>query len=457
VSAGSWSIRRRLTTWLALSAVGQAVVIAAVGAWFIAQSVDRELKALMLEEFAELHLDFAESAGDREAFAKIAEEFAEEHTANQLAWRVWANDDVWGEFGEVALFEAMELQRAPLEETTAPRMGMYWRVEELTPALTVGLLIDGTPQVAMIRRFGVIALVVLGIVAAVVALCSGFIGRQVGTLLLQVAENARAVRDPREAHALEIANAPEEIREVADALTEMLNKIHKEKDRAQLMTSGLAHELRSPLQNLIGEAEVTLMRERSSAEYKKVLDGQLEELRDLGRVVDNLVMLCGPSESSAASGVERFDLGREADLRLRREYANAARQGVELEVRADGDLAMNGDREALLLAVRNLVGNAIEWSPRGGQVEVHMHGAPEAVHVTVDDAGPGVDESLRESIFEPFTRGPSSNGHRIGYGLGLALTRTAVEAHSGTVAVEDSPLGGARFRIDLPRAASQAS
>jgi signal transduction histidine kinase len=71
----------------------------------------------------------------------------------------------------------------------------------------------------------------------------------------------------------------------------------------------------------------------------------------------------------------------------------------------------------------------------------------------VDDSGPGVPLSEREKIFEAFFQGAAkSREHRIGYGLGLALTRDAVVAHGGEVKVEDSPLGGARFRLSLPRA-----
>jgi signal transduction histidine kinase len=192
------------------------------------------------------------------------------------------------------------------------------------------------------------------------------------------------------------------------------------------------------------------MRPRDAAEYRRVLESHYEEIASLGRVVDNLVALCSPGSPCSAPR-ERFDLAGEARLRLGREHQEAERHGVRLELGSHGDTHVSGDREALLLALRNVVANAIQWTPAGGTVAVDLAGEAVAIQVTVDDAGPGIPVSDRERIFEPFHRGSQRNGRRVGYGLGLSLTRTAVEAHGGSVTVEDSALGGARFRIVVPR------
>jgi signal transduction histidine kinase len=139
-------------------------------------------------------------------------------------------------------------------------------------------------------------------------------------------------------------------------------------------------------------------------------------------------------------------------VRLRRERAHAARRGTELSSEARGDLTICGDREALWLVVSNLVANAIDYAPPGGRVRLEMSAAGERVRVIVDDSGPGVPAEERERIFESFYRGPTSKGKRAGYGLGLSIVRKAVHAQGGTIAVETSPFGGARFKVELPRA-----
>jgi two-component system heavy metal sensor histidine kinase CusS len=231
----------------------------------------------------------------------------------------------------------------------------------------------------------------------------------------------------------------------------MLANIRQHTDRARLMTAGMAHELRSPIQNLMGETEVALMRERDASEYRRVLESHYEELASLGRVVDNLVSLCAPTNTDANLPREGFDLAREARLRLGREHQQAERHGVRLELESHGDTQLSGDREAMLLALRNVVANAIEWSPAGANVAIDLAGEEGSVRVTVDDAGPGIPAPERERVFEPFYRGKQREGKRIGYGLGLALTRSAIEAQGGQVTVEDSPLGGARILIVVPR------
>jgi signal transduction histidine kinase len=203
----------------------------------------------------------------------------------------------------------------------------------------------------------------------------------------------------------------------------------------------------------MGETQVALLRERDTDEYRQVLESHLEELGQLSRVVDNLVTLCAAGELQRRRGTERFDLGKEARLRLSREFQLASRSDVELVIETEGPLDCEGDREALLLALRNVVTNAIEWSPKGATVAVKLRGDGVRREIIVDDAGPGVPVAERERIFEPFHRGPAARGRRVGFGLGLALTRSAVEAHGGAIDVGRSPQGGARFRIVLTHSA----
>jgi two-component system heavy metal sensor histidine kinase CusS len=292
----------------------------------------------------------------------------------------------------------------------------------------------------------------LTVLAGTIAFFAGalLVGRACKSLR-QVCDQVRAVRATADGAQLGIPGAPDEVREVIDAVSTALGHAHSEAERTRLLTTGLAHELGSPLQNLIGETEVALMSERTSREYRDVLHSHLEELRDIGRAIGNLMTLCTLSGQSPPADVEEFDLGREASMRLRREHTYAERRGVTLAMSQDGDLTVVGDREALLLAVANVVANAIDWSPRGGRVELALAGREHALEVRVDDGGPGIAADERSKIFEPFYRGPAAKGKRAGYGLGLSITKKAVETHGGALEVEASPLGGARFTLRLPR------
>jgi two-component system heavy metal sensor histidine kinase CusS len=206
------------------------------------------------------------------------------------------------------------------------------------------------------------------------ALVTGLITFLGGKLLInravdymrQIAERMRELRTAQNPEPL--VNAPDEIKAIHEALSALMASIHTEQERTRLLTAGLAHELGSPLQNLIGETEVALMSDKSPEEYRTVLESHLDELRDIGHAIGNLMTLVSIDESATPHDLERFDLAGEAEVRLRRERAHAQRRGIELDVAKDGDLGLVGDREALWLVVSNLVANAIDYTPRGGRV-----------------------------------------------------------------------------------------
>jgi two-component system heavy metal sensor histidine kinase CusS len=270
--------------------------------------------------------------------------------------------------------------------------------------------------------------------------------------LRAVSASVRKVQAPAETVNVDVSRAPDEIRDVVDAMHELLRNIQVATERHRVLYASMAHELRAPIQNLVGATEVALLSRREADSYRRVLESNLDELRELGDAIDNLMTICAPQSLGAHTPVsEDFDLVEEARLRLERERARAQRQGVRFELHTSGNTRMRGDRERILRALRNLAANAIEWSSKGGAVRVEIEGLERDIVILVDDDGPGVPVEQREKIFDPFYRGPSAHGRRVGYGLGLAMVKDAADHHAGSVAVESSPSGGARFRLTLPR------
>jgi two-component system heavy metal sensor histidine kinase CusS len=329
--------------------------------------------------------------------------------------------------------------------------GLRWRTEPLKADLAVSLVLDGRPHMSELRRyqwFATSVILAYGLIGAVMGL---FLIQRVSKRLRRVADSARAVRELGTQVAIDDEGAPEEIRDVSEALQELLGNIRAESERNRVLLASMAHELRSPIQNLVGETEVALFQPRDNESYRRILESHLEEMRDLGDAIDNLVTICSKRDVPAGNEPEAFDLWDEAEIRLQRERSHARRRNVNLELVHDGNTRMEGDREGLLRALRNLAANAVEWSPDGGQVRVQLLGKDGQVIATVDDAGPGVPPEARLRIFDPFVRGPTASGRRIGYGLGLAIVKSAVDRQGGTVFVGESPLGGARFQMVLPK------
>jgi signal transduction histidine kinase len=446
----SWFLRRRITVAFGLTTLLLSLVISVPSAWIVHATIQEEIRALAREELDETRAYFADRSLSVEGFVAAARVMSLEHPENRLAWRVWngASAEPWAELGAPELLALAPGARPEFEGVQALPEHLRLATGALDGGFFAAVVLDASHQGERFGRFLLTALGFVCLATLAATLAGHLVARRVSHLLAGVAESARTEetvdRWPSP------GAAPQEIQAVIVALQDTLRRIREETENAHLMISGLAHELRSPLQNLMGETQVALLREREPGEYRRVLESHLEELGELSRVVDNLVTMSALEEARRRRTVEHFDLAEEARLRLSREQQLARHRNVELRFVAEGPLRVAGDRESLLLALRNLVTNAIEWSPPGKPVEVRMAAGPEGLEIVIDDAGPGVPPSERERIFRPFYRGPAANGRRVGFGLGLALTHSTVRAQGGRIEVGDSPLGGARFRVLLP-------
>jgi signal transduction histidine kinase len=458
LTARRWSFAWRTMRLYVLCTTLLVLAASLTSGFFLYQAVNGELDAIAEGQIKELRVRFQkfEQIPDQAEFDKIIWQLAHKYP-NQAAWRVWhvPTGKLWGTFGAKELLSDDLPAGSPMAATLRLPGWRRWRSEVLDKGLVVELVVDGAPQLSTLHRYEMFGWVLVGTSLVLGLLLGGFLFLRVSRLLRRVAESARAVRQPGETMTVDLGNAPDEIHDVVAALRQLLENIHSEAERSRVFYASMAHELRSPIQNLVGETEVALFAQRDAGTYRRVLESNLEELRDLGDAIDNLIAICSrPSDRDGRGGQEEFCLADEAEIRLQRERAHAERHGVALELTSRGDTRMCGDREGILRALRNLAANAIEWSEKGKEVHVRLEAGEREVTVTVDDAGPGVPVEMREQIFDPFYRGPAARGRRIGYGLGLAIVRSAVEGQGGRVEVGTSPEGGARFQLVLPKESS---
>ncbi|MCE9593043.1 MAG: HAMP domain-containing histidine kinase [Planctomycetes bacterium] len=445
-----WSLAGRLTAFFAVGTLLIVIANAIVTALFLRNSIETALEGAVANGLAEVEKDFAETAYRPDDFKEITDRIGESHAGLEMAWRVWNPDtgEVWGEFGRRDHLKEAAPTLDTLERTLNDG-ALWWRVTRFKSGHVVAMVVNGKSRLALLSEYEL--LVIKRVVASVAfaALISWLFMRRVSLLLRKVADDLRAESsgEPR----LNVDKAPAEIVALTDALRQRLARVRDASEKAQLFTASLAHELRSPIQNLIGETEVALIAPRDAATYRAVLESNLHELRELGDAVDNLMTICTQRASDSKILREEFDLGDEAEIRLARERGRGRLIGVELDLVRTGNTRLVGDRESLLRALRNLAGNAIDFSPPGSRVEIAIVGEPDAIRVTVDDQGPGVPPELRERIFEAFFTGPAKQGGRLGYGLGLSIARTAAIGQGGTIDVSTNARGGASFRVILPR------
>ena len=318
--------------------------------------------------------------------------------------------------------------------------------------LVVEMIVDASESQAALYKYLVSAGMTLLLFVGLAALSAWYTAWRGLRSLRELARQARAIEGPQRGAALQLDDAPRELRELGGELNAMLERIEAGLSSMRTFTAGLAHELRSPLQNLMGETEVALLSERSKGEYAQLLRSNLDDLHALSDAIDNLITWCRSSDpKQPRAALERFDFAQEARLRLERERRTAERGGIGLRVESAGDTQLVADREGSLRVLRNLVGNAIAFSPAGAAVEVRIEGDELGVALFVEDRGPGIPAELADRLFEPFVSGRPRKGERGGYGLGLAICRSIMQQHGGSLHFESRAGGGTRFVARFPR------
>jgi two-component system sensor histidine kinase QseC len=270
---------------------------------------------------------------------------------------------------------------------------------------------------------------------------------------LQPLDDLRAAiagRDIANLHAVE-AQPSVELQPVIDELNGLLARLDASVVRERRFTADAAHELRTPLAVLRIHAE-NAMAALNEDERKTALTMLVRGVDRASRLVEQLLTLARVEPEAATHRFETVRLNALVREELAALAPVAARRGQEVDFTDDGETEVNGNRALLGILVRNLVDNALRYSPDGAPVRVFLQqvASGERVQLRVEDEGPGIAPELARRVFERFFRADTSRGD--GAGLGLSIVARIAELHGGTVQVR-SPQAGARGGISVELAA----
>ncbi|MBM3674905.1 MAG: HAMP domain-containing protein [Actinobacteria bacterium] len=236
----------------------------------------------------------------------------------------------------------------------------------------------------------------------------------------------------------------DEVDRLAHTMNQMLDRLEGASTRQRRFVSDASHELRSPVATIRATGEVALAHPEQ-ADWERVVHRMLDEDERLGRIVDDLLLLARDDEGMpppAATEVDLDDAVLEEAIRVR---------NVEVRTEQVSAGRVRGSRDQLARVVRNLLDNAARHASTTVVVALRVEG--DDVVLNVDDDGPGIAPEDTERVFERFTRLDEGRARDAGgLGLGLAMVRSIVERHGGTVCVQTAPppLGGARLEVRLP-------
>jgi signal transduction histidine kinase len=235
-----------------------------------------------------------------------------------------------------------------------------------------------------------------------------------------------------------------ELEEARSALEERNAELQMKRTLAQT----LVHDLKSPLSAILGNLD--LLELRGTEELRYLVQRSKQGAALMLKMILDLLDVDGLEEGRLKPALERFDATELVKEALNGAEAAAGQKGVRLELAAAGAVGVDADPVLLRRVVDNLLANAVAHSPKNSRVEVALRLREEGLELAVSDEGPGIAEEHRDRVFEKYDQADlRSSGLSINRGLGLTFCRLAVEAHGGTIWIEDGPGGGACFRLLL--------
>lgn len=313
----------------------------------------------------------------------------------------------------------------------------------------VALALDTSEQQALLaqyRRNLVFVLLCGSVVAALLGWVVAKRGLQPVRVLAQAAYRISASRlDER----LNVEHAPSELKQAAAAFNEMLSRLQDSFHRLADFSSDLAHELRTPINNLMGQTQVALSRTRTAEDYRRVLESNAEEYERLARMIDDMLFLAKADHAQASVRRERVDVRAEIDKVV--EFYDAYLQDRRLTVACHGTGTIIGDRLLVQRAISNLLSNAIRHTPPAGDIGIVVDARADAVELRVANPGPGIAPGHLPRVFDRFYRVERAGaGTHDGTGLGLAIVQSIARLHGGTVSVDSEPAGLTAFTLRFP-------
>nr|WP_207196762.1 heavy metal sensor histidine kinase [Pseudomonas sp. TH08] len=294
-----------------------------------------------------------------------------------------------------------------------------------------------------------IALIGLAIVGVLMASALGYWVARIGLKpLIKLSHEAQRLAPPLRAGRLRLSPLPPELEQFVDSFNSTLERVEQAYSRLESFNADVAHELRSPLTNLIGQTQVALTRGRSAEHYFEVLQSNLEELERLRSIINDMLFLASADQGNKATKLTSTSMAAEVATTL--EYLDFILEDAQVQVRVSGDALVQIEVAHLRRALINLLSNAVQHTAPGQVIEVRIEVEEHQVSIGVANPGSPIAGEHLPRLFERFyrvdaSRSNSGNNH----GLGLAIVKAIALMHGGDVFVR-SDRGMNTFGIYLP-------
>lgn len=463
------SFRFLLAARFTLVMIGAVAALALLSFYALGQALDRELNASMVNVAsiqAATVTDDPSGAMHFHEWELTAEEAASVRDLIRYL-QIWSADGEslirTSHITEDLPLDTAALARAAGGQLTwtegsfqgVPIRALYYPLERFGELHIQHVLQVAAPLEARDRMLQTVTLLLLLILTSVAALTfsgawwlAGRAVQPVDTIVDQA--EAIAAGSPR--RSIEAYANTLEYQRLVQVLNRMLGRLDQALETQKRFTADASHELRTPLTVLRGELELALRKDRAPEEYTRVIRTSLEEAERLSRLAEDLLTLTRSEAGAQSVQIRGFDLEGRVDHAVRRFFHEAERKSVDLHGPTAGPVWVEADPDLIDRVIWNLLGNALKFTPAGGEIGISVQEEEAGVTLEVTDTGPGIPAEKLRSVFDRFFRideARTSGEETSGTGLGLAIVKAIVEMHGGSVSADNRPDGGAVFRVTL--------
>lgn len=276
-------------------------------------------------------------------------------------------------------------------------------------------------------------LIIIGLIGTICLMILGWVAAWRGLRPVQkMASVAEGISVQNLSERLEVEKTPTELRSLAVAFNDMLDRLESALEKLSDFSSDLAHEIRTPINNLMTQTQVCLSRSRDIDAYKEVLFSNLEEFEHLAKMVSDMLFLAKAENGLYLPNLQQVDLVKEIEALFDFYDAFAAERGMTLRQKGSGRVM--GDPLMLRRAIGNLLSNAIKYGKTDSIIQINCKQKGKTTIVSVENESTPYTQEQLSRLFDRFYRTDASRQRtEEGTGLGLAITKSILDAHGATI------------------------
>jgi two-component system, OmpR family, heavy metal sensor histidine kinase CusS len=312
--------------------------------------------------------------------------------------------------------------------------------------VTLQLAQERTDDERFAAHYAALLAVVLGCVVLTCAGVAILVTRRTLRPLGRLAESIERTGATRLDERVPVDGWPDELQPLALSFNKMLGRLEESFTRLSQFSADLAHELRTPIAILLGEAEGALTKPRTFEQYREVIESSLEEMQRLSAMIDNLLFL---ARAESIGSIKRHFFDGRAAIETIREFYEALSQEQGVEFNSEGEGQVYAEPVLFRRALVNLITNALRFTPSGGRVTVSLQHRDGASEIAVADTGCGISSQHLPKVFDRFFRGDAARSSQ-GSGLGLSIVKSIMQIHDGNISVQSDVGRGTVVTLRFP-------